>query len=156
MANLNKIVFILSTELRQKYDLVANTGLFNGDNLVLPVWREDYNAANSMQVKVIKGLTSPIVDVQKDYFQFEATVRDSRATVGYILKELMELSSAICGTYQLITCWDYHRLDTETDRTNGYTVRQGVLQYEVSKGSIRGTNGSNYTGGHRIIFTQVA
>ena len=154
MAKLNKIVFPLTTELKTLYDLSVNSGLFNGDNLVLPIWSEDYNAANPVQTKVIKGLSAAVVDITTNYYQFEATCRDSRVAIGYILKDLMTDASTNCSQYQPITCYDYHRLDTQTDRQYGYTIRQGVLQYEPLKGSIRSSAGYNYNGGHRIIFTQ--
>ena len=153
MGKVNKIVFPLTAELKQKYDAPFNQGLFDGDNLVLPVWKEDYNAANPVQVTVIKGFSAAVIDIQTEYYQFEATCRDSRATVGYILKELAQ-ANKVCGQYKLVTCLDYHRLDNDSDRAAGYTVRQGVLQYEIVNGSIRSSNGNNYVGGHRIIFIQ--
>ena len=163
MGKQNKIVFPIQSNLKLLYDTPENQGLFSDDNkLHLIVSREDYNAANNRQKEVIQGIVAPIVNRTINYYQFEATCRDSREIIKDVLLSLettgnldtqgINLAYSPCDEPHVLV-HDYHRFDTQSDRIQGYTARVGVLLTEDLKGSIRGENGYNYNQGIRVIFT---
>ncbi|ELS01172.1 hypothetical protein Xen7305DRAFT_00008740 [Xenococcus sp. PCC 7305] len=167
MGKLNKIVFPLPTGLKAPFNILENGALFNGDTLVLPVNREDYNAPNPKSKEIKEGVTSAVADLRVDYYKPEFTSRDSRS----IIKDVLEALEAVGnldtagitlsdqGSLDLppVIMHDYHRYDGPSDRTRGYTIRVGVFsEIEDLKGSFRGFDGTtNYNGGTRVAFTHI-
>ena len=167
MAKQNQIVIPLPPGIKTTYDISANQGLFNSDNLHLTIERKDYKAPNPIQKKVLQtlgGLNRPaVVNRTTNFYQPEFTCRDPRGAIRYILDDLFATggnlsTQGITMTYTdcqepFIVIYDYHRLDTASDRALGYTIRVGVLLVEDLKGSFRGNNGLNYNPGTRFVFT---
>jgi hypothetical protein len=162
---LNKIVFPLPVGLKLPYDTPENQGLFDGDSLVLPVFREDYNAPSPRMVETIQTVgDTAIAEIKRDFYKPDITCVDNRShTIRFILQEIEKtgnmgsVSSDPCEI-PLVMMWDYHRHDLYIDQVQGYTVRVGHFnEIKERSGSIRishGTSNLNYGTGISIQFTQ--
>ena len=167
MAKINPIVFRLPTGIKDKYDIPEHQGIFDNDGtsdrLIFNVLPEDYNAANPITKEIIKGISAPVATITRNHYQFEATNKDQRAVIRYVLRDLLKeggnlslygISNIIISCNEpLIAVEDYHELDEYEDELQGYTLRVGVMNVESLKGSYRaiGTN-RNYNSGCRLIF----
>lgn len=167
MAKINPIIFRLPTGLKDKYDIPEHQGIFDNDGtsdrLVYQVLPEDYNAANPISKEIIKGAKTAVATITRNYYQFEATSKDQRAVIRYVLRDLLiaggnlslyGISNTITACSEpLIVVEDHHELDQYEDELQGYTLRVGVMNVESLKGSYRATGiNSNYNKGCRVIF----
>jgi hypothetical protein len=155
MGSLNKLIFPLTEQLITKYNTPANRGLISNVGLVLPIFPEDYKSPIYTQVETKYGYTSPFVTLTKVPYEFEATCRDGREAIAYVLRDLIKLATADSCKYQGVTVYDFCLLDEDADVARGYTIRTGVLNYEFGGGSFRAYNNTNVRpNGIRILFTQ--
>lgn len=154
MGTLNRIVFPLAPNFKDPFVTPENGGLFDGDSLSLCIDMEDYNAPNPKSKEVKEGVTSAVADIRVDYYKPEFVSRDSRSRIRDILEAIeaagnldaIGLANPDAGSLDLppVVLYDYHRLDTASDRAQGYTVRIGIFEeIEDLKGTFR--SGSDAT-----------
>lgn len=162
MGTLNKIVFPLIPGFKTPFLTPETQDLFDGDDLVIVVDRENYNAPNNISKEVLIGLGTATVDRLIDYYELEAVCFDARETIKDVLFAIAAAgnldSQGLAGspsvdTEPLVIIHDYHRFDTSGDRAAGFTERVGVLNPEDIKGSFRAASGDNHNNGIRINFT---
>jgi hypothetical protein len=155
MGKLNKLSFPLTSEIVVKYPSMQ---LIQNGELILPIWSEDYKSPTYSNVEVSYGFTSPVIKNSKVPYEFEATCREGRLTsyIKWIFQDLIAIAISDPCKYRAITLHDYCLHDTLDDQARGYTVRTGVLNFEMVAGSFRSDNGANsHPGGIRILFTQL-
>ncbi len=167
MGILNRLIFPIPSDIVDLY--IAddnNVGLFDEENnLILPIAREDYIPQDNSESGVIVGWQRSFVNFSLANYQFEATSRDCRQTIYYVLKALQSLSESTsidqAGAYPLITCLDYHNdwdYKTMTRSTTGYVERKGVIKVTLQNGSF--ANSTNpldmkWGAGVKINFTEI-
>jgi hypothetical protein len=160
MSQLNKLVFPIPESLKNQYDSDhRNNGLFDGNNLVLPIRAEDYQYTKTyLKPTAIVGISSSFVRIENAPFEIQATVLDQRESIIYILQYLKEQAVSNIYNYSLITMYDYCKLDTATGVSNGYETRLGLLDYEILGGTFRTGNAPTsyrYGKGVRVLFNGV-
>jgi hypothetical protein len=160
MSQLNKLVFPIPESLKNQYSSDhRNQGLFDGNNLVLPIRTEDYQYTKIKgKPTAIVGINSSFVKIENAPFEIQATCLDQRETIIYILDYLKEQAIINIYNYSLITMYDYCKLTSATGITNGYETRLGVLDYEELGGTFRTGNAPTsyrYGKGVRILFNGV-
>jgi hypothetical protein len=156
----NKIVFPIPNSIKTAYDIPENTGLFDGDNLVLMVSPQNYQLTKTYGNNTpIIGISGSFVKLENIPFEISLTIEDKRDAIARVLRELISIAESEIYNYQLITMLDYHVLETPTGYANGYETRLGALSFEYNGGSFRGdhavSNSYRYNSGIKILFRGV-
>lgn len=126
-----------------------NQGLFRrdliSDRLIFNVEKEGYNSAKPTLLDTKFGYTSPYSDSTVELYSFEATDNDCRGeVVKQVLNQIAKTGNlSIYGVTQqlnscsipLIAVEDFHSRESDRAFERGYSLRVGVLQSEVLKGS---------------------
>lgn len=125
-----------------------NQGLFRSDlisdRLIFNVQQEEYNAAKPSKIETKIGYSAPYSEVERELYNFEATDSSCRGEVAkQVLNQVVGngnlsiygLSNVNdCGIH-LVAVEDYHSRESDRDFERGFSLRVGILQSEVLKGS---------------------
>ena len=161
-SRLNKIEIPLPSGFKTPYDTTETANLFNGDLLVLPVTREDYNAPEPLEKETVRGINSATTIVTKQFYELEITIRDQRSIIALLLRDLQRIGNIetqgltveyLAKQERYMVILDYSRFDTLGDRAQGYTRRVGVMNAEDIKGSFRSRDLDNHNRGTLIRYT---
>ena len=158
MASTNKIVFVTSTSISDRYNVLANADLFDEDNnLCLYFHPSDYQAEPFLPQTIHPGVNAVYTTIDSSLYQFQIVTENkkSREAIEQILTELFDDG-------QSVVIHDYHKM---TDRTvtkmrensdRGYAIRT------CQKNTIEPVGGTAFSEsygllglGLRASFTQV-
>lgn len=163
-ATLNYIDFPLPTAIASAYNADTELACFfvgpniPGETLRLTFDPKSYTPFPGLQPEAQKGYTTHFATIQDKERGFEINWTEGREDFLYLFKDWQD-SLYANGRYTLMTCYDYHILDTATDRAQGYTIRQGWLTYERQSGTVRDTalaTSRRFSLGYRLRFVQIA
>lgn len=148
-----------------------NQGLFRkdliSDRLVLNVEKEGYNAAKPSKIETKLGYSSPYADVNRELYSFEATDTGCRGEVAkQVLNQVVKtgnlsvynITQEVAGcNIPLTVVEDFHSRESDRDFERGYSLRVGIMQSEVLKGSTLSKDniyeGQPYVLTPRSVFT---
>jgi len=163
-ATLNYIDFPLPTGIAAAYNADPELACFfvgtntPGNILRLTFDPKAYTPFPGLQPEAQKGYTTHFATIQDKERGFEINWAESREDFLYLFQDWQN-SLYSNGQYSLMTCYDYHVLDTSADRALGYTLRQGWLSYERQSGTVRDTDTATsrrFSLGYKIKFVQIA
>lgn len=139
-------------------DADSNADLFdpNLPLLIVPFYPEDFSPTYDREETGFRdGFSSATYLKSAVRYGFELTLRESAIAIYYALKKLQTISEAT-NPFTGVTLYDY-ALPEEEDLAQGYTVRVGALEVEVTSGTMRDLAEASSTRrlfGCRLIFKE--